>query len=115
MVAVFLGHLYPVFFKFQGGKGVATFMGILFTLSWISGFIFVALWLLVAAIFRFSSLASLVASIFAPIAVAFFLNWQYALPVFIMVVFIFFRHRANIKRLLAGQESKLNFSKVKAS
>lgn len=116
-LAAFLGHLYPVFFRFQGGKGVATAAGVLLAFEpWLGGATLLT-WVLIAVFFRYSSLASMVAAVFAP---AFYLMgngvaWYMAQPVLlaiaVMGVLLLWRHRENINRLLAGKESKLGAKK----
>jgi glycerol-3-phosphate acyltransferase PlsY len=112
-LAAFLGHLYPVFFKFEGGKGVATAAGVLFGVHWVLGLATLATWAIVAFFSRYSSLASLACALFAP--------WYYligdrafwyvdklmALAIVVMSAFLVFRHRENINKLLKGKESKL--------
>lgn len=111
-IGALVGHCYPVWLRFRGGKGVATFLGVLIGLSWPHALLFAALWLAVALVFRFSSLAALIASI-GVVAAAFFLRGgplgSVALgEVFaIMVALIVFKHRANIARLLNGTESRI--------
>ena len=83
-LAAFLGHLYPVFHRFQGGKGVATAAGVLLALDWRIGVGTIATWLIIALFLRYSSLAALVAALFAPLATAFLLGWQSALVVAVM-------------------------------
>lgn len=116
-LAAFLGHLYPVFFRFQGGKGVATFMGAVFGIDWLLGLATGATWLIIAYFFRYSSLASLVSAVFAP---AYFIlgggvAWPAAAPVAAclaaMALLLVWRHRENINRLVAGTESKLGSKK----
>ena len=107
-IAVFLGHLYPVFFKFQGGKGVATALGILLALDPWLGLATLATWIAIAAIFRYSSLAALVAAALAPVYHAMF--WDVGittLAVAVMSLLLIWRHRANIGKLIAGTESRL--------
>jgi glycerol-3-phosphate acyltransferase PlsY len=107
-LAAFLGHLWPVFFRFKGGKGVATAAGALFGIDPLLGAATLATWLIIAAFFRYSSLASLVAAVFAPF-------WYLltdgpdaiAIAIFAMGVLLVWRHRANIKRLFAGTEGRL--------
>ena len=111
MVAVFLGHLYPVFFEFKGGKGVATAVGVLFALSWPIGFMALGTWLLIALCFRISSLAALAAAFLAPFYTWWWLNIQFAIPVLIMTLFIFWRHKENLKRIIAKTEPKININK----
>lgn len=107
MVAVFLGHLYPVFFGFEGGKGVATALGIIFALSGKAGLMVLATWGLMAGLFKISSLAALTALLLAPIYVAVWLKVEYAMPTLMLTIFVFWRHRGNIKRLLKGLEPKM--------
>jgi acyl phosphate:glycerol-3-phosphate acyltransferase len=107
MVSVFLGHLYPVFFKFQGGKGVATAIGTIFALGWSLGLLCVGTWGIVVWRSRFSSLGALVSAILAPIYVGFFLSFKFAIAVVVMSVFLFWRHRGNIRRLIKGTEPKI--------
>ncbi|RME34014.1 MAG: glycerol-3-phosphate 1-O-acyltransferase [Gammaproteobacteria bacterium] len=107
-LAAFLGHLYPVFFSFRGGKGVATYIGVLFGLDWRAGAAFVLVWLAMALAFRYSSLSALVATLIAPAA----LWWLGApLPVVmscsLMAVMLVWRHRSNIRNLLAGKEHRI--------
>jgi glycerol-3-phosphate acyltransferase PlsY len=116
-LAVFLGHLYPVFFKFEGGKGVATALGVLFGISGWLGLATALTWLIIAYFFRYSSLASLVAAAFAPVyyvfgdRVAWYADKSITLALFVMAMFLAWRHRENINRLLAGKESKLGSKK----
>ncbi|HKJ08786.1 MAG TPA: glycerol-3-phosphate 1-O-acyltransferase PlsY [Gammaproteobacteria bacterium] len=107
-LAAFLGHLYPVFFGFRGGKGVATFLGVLLGLYWVVGLATVGTWLVMAAIFRISSLAALVAAVLAPL----YFWWLHPEPAFIavaavMTALLFWRHRDNIRRLLGGTEGRI--------
>ena len=119
-LAAFLGHLYPVFFGFQGGKGVATALGALVGVAWLLGLATVASWLIIAFFFRYSSLASIVAALFAP---AYYLlggniAWPLESAVFFtllaMSLLLIWRHRENIRRLWAGSESKLGARKKEA-
>lgn len=107
MVAVFLGHLYPIFFGFKGGKGVATALGVIFAVSWVVGLLVLATWALMALLFRFSSLAALTAAVLAPVYMGFWVNLDYAIALAILSLFIVWRHRANIKRLIHGVEPKI--------
>lgn len=107
-LAAFVGHLWPVFFRFQGGKGVATAAGVLMALNPLLGAATLATWLIVAFFTRYSSLAAIVAAAFAP----FFqlLQWgasPMVLPIAVMSLLLVWRHEANIRKLLAGTESKL--------
>ena len=111
-LAAFLGHLYPVFHRFQGGKGVATAAGVLLALDWRIGVGTIATWLIIAVFLRYSSLAALVAAVFAPLATAFLLGWQSATLVAVMSAFLVWRHKGNISRLLAGTEPRLGAKKA---
>jgi glycerol-3-phosphate acyltransferase PlsY len=114
-IAVFLGHLFPVFYRFLGGKGVATAAGILFAINGWLGAATLATWIIVAVFFRYSSLAALVSSLFAP----FYCFYLFGLtPAFAATVFmcalLVWRHRENISKLLNGTESKLGAKKEPA-
>ena len=107
-LAAFVGHLWPVFFHFQGGKGVATAAGVLLALNPWLGLATLATWLIIAAFFRLSSLASIVAAVFAPFYQL--LIWgagPAALPLIAMSLLLVWRHEANIRKLLAGTESRI--------
>jgi glycerol-3-phosphate acyltransferase PlsY len=107
-LAAFLGHLWPVFFRFQGGKGVATAAGVIFGLNPLLGVATLATWLIIAWFSRYSSLAAIVSAAFAPMYQL--LIWEAgptALALIIMGLLLVWRHQANIKKLLAGTESKL--------
>lgn len=107
-LAVFLGHLFPIFHRFEGGKGVATAAGVVFGLSWPLGLAMLAVWLVIAVAFRISSLASIVSAIAAPPLGFFFLgNWPEAWVLIPIALLLLWRHRANIRKLLAGTESKI--------
>lgn len=109
--AAFLGHLFPVWLGFKGGKGISTFIGVNLALYWPVGLLFCATWLLVAAIFRYSSLSALVAATLTPVYL-FFLGQTFILPLSIfLVILIFIAHRDNIGRLLSGTESRIGSSK----
>jgi acyl phosphate:glycerol-3-phosphate acyltransferase len=117
-LGAFLGHLFPVFFRFQGGKGVATFLGAVFGIHWLLGLATCATWLIIAFFFRYSSLASLVSAVFAPVyyllghRVGWYAEAPVALALFVMAGLLAWRHRENIKRLLAGTESRLGAKKA---
>lgn len=104
-LAVFIGHIYPVFFGFKGGKGVATAAGILLALnSWL-GLAVIATWLLTFAVSRYSSVAALLAALLAPVYAALFLSKPYIGVVLVLSTLLIWRHRANIQKLLHGKES----------
>jgi glycerol-3-phosphate acyltransferase PlsY len=106
--AVFLGHLYPIFFKFQGGKGVATAFGALTALVWLVGLSILAMWLLTALVFRYSSLAALSAAVFAPIMMYGFSGERdYVIVTLLLSGLLIWRHRSNIVNLLEGKEDKI--------
>lgn len=114
-VAVFLGHLYPIFFKFKGGKGVATAAGVLLAIDPLLGLGTALVWLLVAFVSRYSSLAALVAAAFAPLADIFFFGPNaIAWAVFAMSALLVWRHRGNIAKLIAGKESRIGEKKQPA-
>jgi acyl phosphate:glycerol-3-phosphate acyltransferase len=106
-LAAFVGHLYPVFFKFEGGKGVATALGVLIGLNWILGLATAITWLVIAFFFRYSSLAALISALFAVFynVLLFGINGQ-ALAIAIMSGLLVYRHKQNIANLIAGKESK---------
>jgi acyl phosphate:glycerol-3-phosphate acyltransferase len=112
-LAAFLGHLFPVFFRFQGGKGVATALGVLLGFSSGLGLATAVSWLIIAWFFRYSSLASLVAAVFAPVyyvfgnGLAWYLDKSILLAISIMSLLLLWRHAANITRLIKGTESRL--------
>ena len=118
-LAAFLGHLYPVFFSFKGGKGVATAAGVIVGIAPLLGLATGATWLIIAVFFRYSSLASLAAAFFAPAYyliggnIAWPLHRMVIVALIVMSMLLFWRHRENIRRLAAGTESKLG-SKKKA-
>ncbi|MGN6525232.1 MAG: glycerol-3-phosphate 1-O-acyltransferase PlsY [Burkholderiaceae bacterium] len=112
-LASFLGHLYPVFFRFQGGKGVATAAGVLLALDWVLGLASLGTWLAIALLTRYSSLAALVTAVLAPVYVQLMHgSTQRTVAVAVMSVLLVWRHRANISKLLNGTESRLG-SKAK--
>lgn len=112
-LAVFIGHLFPIFFRFQGGKGVATAAGILLAINLWLGLATLATWLIIAVFFRYSSFAALVASIFAPFYTAYLFGFTAYFPaVFVMCVLLIWRHRENITKLMNGTESRLGTKKT---
>jgi glycerol-3-phosphate acyltransferase PlsY len=106
-LGAFLGHLFPVWLKFRGGKGVATYIGILLGLLWPAALLFCAVWLVVAVATRYSSLAALVASVAAPIFLWWLGHLALAALFAVITLLVFYAHRENIKRLLAGREGKI--------
>ncbi|MEM7301203.1 MAG: glycerol-3-phosphate 1-O-acyltransferase PlsY [Pseudomonadota bacterium] len=103
----FLGHLFPVWLGFKGGKGVATYLGVLLAFSWKALLVFAVVWLSMAAIFRISSLAALTASIIVPLALFWLGHTNLAILFAIMGVILWVKHHQNISRLLAGTESRI--------
>lgn len=106
-LAAFMGHLYPVFFKFEGGKGVATALGVLVALYWPLGLAVIGVWIAVFALFRISSLSSITAFALAPI-IAWYLVPNYMLGIVGMSILLIARHKTNIKALLKGEERKFS-------
>ena len=112
-LAVFLGHLFPLYHRFHGGKGVAAAAGVLLAIDWRIGLGTLATWLIIAFFLRYSSLASLVAAAFAPFAVALVLGMNaFFAAVCIMSALLVWRHRENIARLIAGTESRIGAKKA---
>ena len=105
-LCAFLGHVFPIWLKFKGGKGVATYLGILFVLNIYLSLIFIICWLITFGLSRYSSLASLVASISIPIYLLFLSQFNQVIFFTIMFILIFFTHRENIKRLKNKEETK---------
>ena len=107
-LAAFLGHIFPIYFKFEGGKGVATLIGILFATHWLLGISYIITWILTALIFRYSSLAALIAALPIPIY-SYFIehNNQYAISFAVIAIILFWRHKPNIYNLLNGKEDKI--------
>ncbi|PQA72256.1 glycerol-3-phosphate 1-O-acyltransferase PlsY [Brucella oryzae] len=103
----FIGHLFPVWIGFKGGKGVATYLGVLIGLAWPGALVFAAVWIVTALLTRYSSLAALIASIVVPIALYSRSYSAIAILFAIMTVIVIFKHKANISRLLNGTESKI--------
>jgi glycerol-3-phosphate acyltransferase PlsY len=114
-LAVFIGHLFPIFLKFKGGKGVATALGVLLALSGWMGLGVLVTWLLVAVVFRYSSLAALVAAIAAPVfAMLIHLRPELVLATVVMSILLIWRHKSNIQNLMTGRESKIGGKKKAA-
>jgi acyl phosphate:glycerol-3-phosphate acyltransferase len=109
-LAAFMGHLYPIFFKFEGGKGVATALGVLLALHWPLGLGVIAVWLVIFAAFRISSLSSITAFAVAPIA-AWYVAPSYMLGIVGMSILLIARHKTNIKALIRGEERKFGEKK----
>ena len=104
-LSIFLGHVFPVWLKFKGGKGVATYVGMLFCINYILGFIFIISWFLVFILSKYSSLSSMIASLSIPIFCFFIYNENFYFFT-MMFILVFFTHRENIKRLINNTESK---------
>ena len=107
----FLGHCFPIWLKFKGGKGVATFLGVFLALHWPTFLVMCATWLLVAFVSKISSLSALIAAAAAPVILAAFGANAYVWVAVLMVVLLWWRHHENIARLIKGEETKISFSK----
>ena len=105
-LSVFIGHVFPLWLKFKGGKGVATYIGILFCINILFGLLFISTWLLLYFIFKYSSLSSLLAALIIPAYILFFLSGQNIIFFLIIFVLIFYTHKENVKRLINKEESK---------
>ena len=105
-LSVFIGHVFPLWLKFKGGKGVATYVGILFSINYILGFVFIVSWLVIFFILRYSSLGSILATFIVPIFIFFNPNYENEYFFIIMFILILFTHRENVKRLINKEESK---------
>jgi glycerol-3-phosphate acyltransferase PlsY len=113
--AAFVGHIFPVWLKFKGGKGVATFFGVLLAVAWPVGLAAAATWLAMAFLFRFSSLAALTAAVVAPLAAMGFQQSRAVTALcLLMAVLIYVRHTENIRRLMAGEETRIGGGKKPA-
>ena len=111
-VAAFLGHLYPVFHGFKGGKGVATALGILLAINWVLGLMTLSTWLIVAIFMRYSSLAALISALFAPLYFVFLFGIQpMAAAITLMSALLIYRHKGNIQKLLNGTEGRIGQKK----
>ena len=106
-VAAFLGHLFPVWLNFKGGKGVATFLGVALALYWPAALGFAIVWLAMARLFRYSSLSALVASVVSPLIAAYSGDLRISSVIGLLTVTLWWTHRANIARLLAGTEGRI--------
>jgi glycerol-3-phosphate acyltransferase PlsY len=109
--AALLGHIFPVWLKFKGGKGVATYLGCLFGFAWPAGLAFIAIWLFAAVLWRFSSLSALIASAFSPIVLWFLGLPAHADLLAVMTAILWVKHRDNIARLRAGTEGRIGQKK----
>lgn len=106
-LGAFVGHCYPLWLRFRGGKGVATLMGVVLALHWPSGIVFAVIWLALLAILRISSLAGMSAAISAPVSAAFFGRIDIVLLLLALAMIVLWKHRANIDRLLNGTEPRV--------
>ena len=111
-LGAFLGHLFPVWLGFRGGKGVATYIGVLLGLYWPAASVFCVVWLLVAATTRYSSLSALAASIASVGTLAFTGQWRLAVLFLLLTVLLYIRHAANIERLARGEEARIGETKL---
>jgi len=116
VIAVFLGHVFPIFHRFKGGKGVATACGILFGIHWILGLATLATWIIVAKFMRYSSLAAIAAAVFGPIYFVFLFGFHpMTMALVIVCGLLVWRHRSNIRNLINGTESRISATDSKAS
>ena len=106
-LSIFLGHVFPLWLKFKGGKGVATYVGILFCINYILGFVFIFSWFIIFIIFRYSSLSSLIGSLTIPIYHYYIIDNNNYYFFIILFILIFYTHRENVKRLINNTESKI--------
>ena len=106
-IFVIIGHIYPVWLRFSGGKGVATFIGAILALSFVTGLLVCFIWIIIALIFRYSSLSAIVSSASAPIGVFLFYDKEALVVTLFMTVLIWYRHKDNIRRLIDGSEAKI--------
>ena len=108
-LAVFIGHLYPLFFSFKGGKGVATALGVLVGLNPWVGLACLLTWLLIAGVFRISSLAALATALLAPVYTVFLMGWGYTTQtVLVITLLLVYRHKSNLVNLMSGQEGRID-------
>ncbi|WP_395947087.1 glycerol-3-phosphate 1-O-acyltransferase PlsY [Caedibacter taeniospiralis] len=110
-LAAVIGHIFPLFFGFKGGKGVATLIGVILGFYWLIGVIFLIAWLICAAISRYSSLSALIATVVSVTCIIFLYDFGTALPFLIIAMIVIIRHHENIKRLINGSESKIGQKK----
>jgi acyl phosphate:glycerol-3-phosphate acyltransferase len=109
--AAFLGHCYPVWLRFNGGKGVATMLGLALALHWPIGLVYAAVWIGLLALFRISSLAGMLAAFSAPLAAAWFEKFDLVLLLLALALIVLWKHRGNIERLIAGTEPRVGSKK----
>jgi glycerol-3-phosphate acyltransferase PlsY len=110
-LGAFLGHLFPIWLGFRGGKGVATYIGVLLGLYWLAGVAFCVIWLIVAFATRYSSLSALVASAASVALLAFMTDWRLAALFLLLTVLLYMRHATNIERLARGEEARIGKSR----
>jgi glycerol-3-phosphate acyltransferase PlsY len=111
-LAAFLGHLYPLYYRFKGGKGVATFYGVLLGANWMAGVAALVVWLLIAFLFKLSALSALVSSLTSPFIVWYFTNSEVLVAATaIMTALLYWRHRSNIQNMLEGKENQIGVKK----
>ena len=106
-ICVIIGHIYPVWLRFLGGKGVATFIGAILALSFVAGSLVCLIWIMIAVIFRYSSLSAMISSASAPIWIFLFYGNEALIVTLIMAVLICYRHKDNIRRLINGSEARI--------
>jgi len=106
-IFVIIGHIYPVWLRFSGGKGVATFIGAILALSFVAGLLVCFIWIIIALVFRYSSLSAIVSSASAPIGIFLFYDNEALVVTLFMIVLIWYRHKDNIRRLIDGSEAKI--------
>jgi acyl phosphate:glycerol-3-phosphate acyltransferase len=104
---VYLGHIFPVWLKFKGGKGVATFIGGILVINYILGLVFLITWLIVAKVFKISSLSAIIAFVVTLLTTLIFYNLNLTLLIFFFTIFSVYTHRDNIRRIVSGEESKI--------
>jgi len=104
---VYLGHIFPVWLKFKGGKGVATFIGGILVVNYTLGLVFLITWLIVAKVFKISSLSAIIAFVATLLATLIFYNFNLTLLIFFFTIFSVYTHRDNIRRIVSGEESKI--------
>jgi glycerol-3-phosphate acyltransferase PlsY len=106
-LGAFLGHLFPAWLGFRGGKGVATYLGLLLAFAWPAALVFALVWIAVAAISRYSSLSALSATLISPLVLSYLGDWREALLFAILTLLVWIMHRANLRRLASGTESRI--------